>query len=214
MAGSSSKKGQFPVRRSKKSAELLSRQQVKQMIASSIAFSQELKRYVVAFTGVTTSTAGSITPITQGVIQGDSLTTRDGDQLILKQLIMRYQLALNTGNSTSQRVIIFSDNQANGATPTVTDVLNSASWITGYNPVTFQSGRFKVWHDEYVVTTLSGHNAVNDKVWKFNLKHKITYLDVTNNATANGKGAMFVLFIADGANSLFSASFELHFTDS
>jgi hypothetical protein len=173
----------------------------------------EHKRVVVAFSGLNTSTGGTITPITQGIIQGDTISTRDGGQLTVRNLIVRHNLVLNSGNQTSQRVIIFADRQANGAQPTVTDVLDSASFITGFNPVNAQTRRFRILHDEFIVTTLSGANAGTDHVWQFPLNHRVTYNAATNVAGANGKGALFVLYIADTATALFASSFEVEFTD-
>lgn len=195
--------------------KLATRQEVRQIVRSSILASQELKRYVVAFTGQNTSTTGSVSPVTQGIIQGDSLLTRDGDQILVKKLVFRYQLEFSSGGSaTTQRVIIFWDNQANGATPAVTDVLNSASYITGYQPVLQQQGRFHILLDEFFTSVANGQNGKNALVRTFKLNHKTTFLDLTNVATANGKGALFVLFLADAANGLYSASYEVHFTDS
>ncbi len=187
---------------------------IRQMVRSMIAANVELKRYVVAFTGITTSTAGSVSPVTQGIVQGDSLLTRDGDQIIVKNLWIRYQLTMNTGMVNTQRLIVFWDNQANGATPAVGEVLNSASWITGYNPVIQQQRRFHILLDKAVVASNNGSNTSNNREWKFKLNHRVTFLGTTDVATANGRGAMFVLFISDGANALYSASFSIEFTDS
>jgi len=210
MAGSSKKKGSFPITRANKA---FNEAKVRQMIRDTIASQVELKRYVVAFTSIATTTAGSVTPITQGIVQGDSILTRDGDQVIIKRLTVRYQLTMNTGLANCNRVIIFWDNQNNGSTPAVTDVLNSASWITGYNPVVQQQKRFHILRDTFVVASNQGSNTTTDRVWNFKLNHRVTYLDTTNVATANGRGAMFILFISDGTNALTSASISIEFTD-
>jgi hypothetical protein len=183
------------------------------MIKSMLNSRVELKRSVVAFTGLTTSTAGSITPITQGIVQGDTVSTRDGNQLLVMRLVVRHNLVINTGVQCSQRVIIFWDNQANAAQPVVTDVLDSASFITGFNIPNAQSNRFHILHDEFIVTSLNGANSGVDHVWTFPLHHKVTYTGTTNVATANGKGAMYILYIADNANALFGTSLEVSFTD-
>ncbi len=97
----------------------VSKAMVRNMIKSSIMAAAELKRYVVSFTGVATTTAGAVTPITQGIVLGDSLVTRDGDQCIIRKLTIRHQSTLATGSANSLRIIVFWDNQANGSTPSV-----------------------------------------------------------------------------------------------
>lgn len=213
-------RGAFPamatrqVAKMSKARDLVTRQEVRSMVKSSILSSMELKRYVVAFTGVATTTAGSITPVTQGIIQGDSLLSRDGDQIVVKHFDFRLVMSPGgAGTECMQRIIIFWDNQANSAQPAVTDVLNSASYITGYNPVVQQQNRFHILFDKFVQCVSTTVYAKHPIHYRVKLNHKVTFLDTTNVATASGKGAMYVLFISDNVNGVNNASFELHFTD-
>ncbi len=188
------------------------RRRVRRAVDSVLASKLEQKRFVVAFTGLTTTTGGTVTPVTQGVIQGDTGSTRDGNQIFLKELVFRHFLTAVT-LAVTQRVIVFIDTMADAATPVVLDVLDTASFITGYNVPNTQERRFKIIHDEMVVASVTGSNFQVDHTWRFKINKKITYQAATNISGANGKNAMFVLFISDGVNGSYAGSFELVFTD-
>ncbi len=76
--------------------------------------------------------ATSQTPILHQLtnsVQGDTQTTRDGSQIKLTRILLRYKLKLNssaTGGS-SVRVMLIQDNQTNGAIFTAADILVNTS---------------------------------------------------------------------------------------
>ncbi len=181
------------------------------MIKGAIDRQLEHKRFVVTSTGLTTTTAGTISPVTQGVIQGDAGNTRDGNQILLQEFVFRHQLIASV--SCAQRVIVFSDTMADGATPAIADVLDSASYLTGYNIANMQERRFHIFHDEIVMSSTNASNADNVHVWRLRINRKVTYNAATNVSGANGKNAVFVLFISDSVVSTYGLSFELKFTD-
>jgi len=84
--------------------------------------------------------SGSIVKIAQGTEENE----RIGRKCTIKSIHWRYQLQLPriSGNSLSEavRVIMFWDKQANGATATPTDILESALWQS-FNNLS-NSGRF------------------------------------------------------------------------
>ncbi len=191
----------------------VSKQQVRAMIKGVIGQALEQKRYVVASTGLTTSAAGTVSPITQGIIQGDTVSTRDGNQIVVHQVVFRHQLIASAASLVAQRVIVFSDTMADGATPAVADVLDSASFITGYNVANAQERRFHIIHDQFVTSSSTGQNFNAMHTWTFKLNKKVTYNAATNVAGANGRNSLFVLFIADSAIASYGLSYEVKFTD-
>ncbi len=188
--------------------------QVKQIVDSKIANQAELKRYVVLATTLTTSSAGAISPITQGIAQGDTLSTRDGNQIVVKHLVVRRRLVALAASFVAQRMIVFWDSMAQGAVPAVTDVLNSANLVDGFNPTTMQQRRFHVLADTYLASVANGANAVATQRIPVKLNHRVTFDAATNVASANGRGAMFCLFIGDVNTGTYDFSFEVEFTDS
>lgn len=204
MAGqkASSKTGRGPV----------TKQQVKSMVRNALTTQLEQKRYTVTFGGLATSTAGTVTPISQGVIQGDTANSRDGNQMFLHQLIFRHNLLAGTF-ATTQRVLVVVDTMADSAAPIVTDVLATANYLDGLNIANAQEKRFHVLHDEYVMASTTGNNFSCTHAWKLRVNRKVTYNAATNITAANGRNALFVVFISDNALATYSGSFELLFTD-
>ncbi len=192
---------------------VVTKSQVRAMIKGSVSHLVELKLFNVAFAGLSTTTGGTVSPVTQGVEQGDGSGQRDGAQLLLKGVLVRHTLYCNTGISVVQRVIVFVDRMNDGATPAVTDVLNTASFLSPYSIQTVQAKRFKILHDECVVSTTTGSNGANVHFWRFKQDMKVSFNGTTNVAASNGRNAVFVLFIGDGTNGLYSGSYEVHFVD-
>ncbi len=109
--------------------------------------SSELKFHDVDLDDAVIGTGGTVTPTVNIIPQGVTEVQRIGRKCTLKVFQWRYVLTLpeqdavvtpETGDSA--RIIVFIDKQANGATATVTDLLESASILSFRNLA--NSGRF------------------------------------------------------------------------
>lgn len=104
---------------------------------------------------VDVNTTGSFT-LLNGCEQGSDYTDRIGRKIFMKSLFIRgmvsTQPSLNAGsspsaaNSQTARMVVFIDSQPNGAAPSVTDLLNTASPFSQLN--LNNRDRFRILADE------------------------------------------------------------------
>ncbi len=67
----------------------------------------EKKWYVLDISNAPTITSPSFTDITAAIVQGDQYNQRNGDQIRMRKLVLRYQAALNPSATwTSNRILI------------------------------------------------------------------------------------------------------------
>jgi len=157
----------------------------------------EKKVYVGGATGQTTSAAGTVWALTQGIVQGDAVNTRDGTQITIQNIHVRVDAFMPTATiAAGVRVIIFSDSQNNGSLPAVVDVLNSASYIAPYSIIQQVTKRFRVHADSMRNLTAGGTQQVVFNISR-DLTQKISYNGTTDVAASNGKNAVFMLIITD-----------------
>lgn len=89
----------------------------------------------------------------------------------LKSWLMRIVVIPNSTEQLNYlRVIMFQDKQVNGSTPAVTDVLESASYISPLNAANWQ--RFKVRFDKLYTVDSDGNGSQVDKIFR---KFRILY---------------------------------------
>lgn len=196
------------------------------------------KKYLDTAIGVAAfDTAGTI--LNSGTIivipQGTTAVTRIGKKVVITNIHMRGKI--NVVSKTSQtapptgtifRIIIYVDKQANKATAAVTDILNTASYLS-FNNLT-NSKRFVTLYDK---TSSINYNMYQDKDVSTNtaiegnyggrVRHigfnkrcriPIEYSSTTGaigEITSNNIG---VLCIANNANSQYAFEFRVRFTDS
>lgn len=152
--------------------------------------------------------AGAIYPLSL-IAEGDTVTSRDGRQIILKSINLK---VFNT-NATAEylRFILFFDTQIAGTYPAVTDVLTTAD----YRSFKAFNGRKRyaiVWDKFYSTekfNDLTGGMAQFYK--KFN--RKITYLSAAADEAGQGNGNLFLLVISQANGGVDTASYncELRF---
>lgn len=202
------------------SAKNLRKVQVKRMVLAEIRNKAELKALSSSFTAQTGSAAGVVLPITQGIIQGDSLSQRTGNQISLE----KFQLFLGATNGNPLtgsapcvlRFIVFQDTQNIAVLPAVTDVLNSANYYSWFNiSLQTQEKRFKILSDHSVTLTNVGSNEVVTHKWDFGSKmiKKVTYFSTTNISSANGKNSLFVLVISSTNVPLYDLGYQVQYLD-
>jgi len=179
----------------------------------------EHKQY--AFAGDSTvdySTTGAIYPVTQNLVQGDQIYNRTGDQVALHKLVVDWN-AKNTDASyiaTTVRTIIFVDHMNLGATPAVTDVLDTASYLSGYNNVNVQKKRFTILFDSTKDLVGQTDKSISTVRKVFLMRRKIYYNGATNTGSANSRGALFQLHISSIALATkytYSTYYSLTYTD-
>jgi hypothetical protein len=170
----------------------------------------EIKRYVLLSTGNSNTTTGNVINLSNGIVQGDDITNRAGDQIRMIRHQLHVRGSAITVNQTF-RFIWFKDNTNRGTTPSVIELLNSASYFAQYNPVTLQQSRFTILGDLSLDCSINGE-SIKSKM--LNRKGKlVSYNGATAVAGSNGPGAVFVLVIGDSLTGLYDIAYEAHYTD-
>lgn len=185
-------------------------------VARSVLDSRAEHKRLDEFISVNSTTAGAVTPLTQTIIQGDDLSQRTGNRIILSHLRMFFTTTnlLAAGNPSNLRVILFADRLNTGSVPAVTDVLASADYSDGYNTLSLQASRFKIYLDTCLVTVSGQMNHTLTKEYNFRMRDSVQYNGATNAAASNGRGALFILFIDRSAAACqYRVGFTLTYTD-
>ncbi len=196
------------------------RNEIRAVVRGVLQHVQEQKRQDAAIATTDLVTAGLVQPITQHIIQGDSLSTRDGSAIILRELdIIWHSLRGGpvVGAPALYRIIIFVDTMNTGVLPAVTDVLQAADPRSGYNVANLVNGRFKFLVDEHIATVSETVTENNIRRYRLKLNKKVTYLGSTFTTASNGKNSVWCLTITDisvAVTTQNTLNFALHFTDS
>lgn len=170
------------------------------------------KHYLDTAISTATSSAGSVTLIS-GVAQGDDVNNRQGNSVLGKSMYCSYSIARNAANTNvanNVRIVVFKDLSNIGTTPTVGDILASASVIAPLN--VDHTSRYQILRDDRIALTLNGSGS------RFS-KHYIRvndHLKFTGSlATDVYTNALYVLVITDQASSqpTFDANYRFGFYD-
>lgn len=162
------------------------------------------------------TTAGTVTPLTYAIGQGDNMYQRSGDQITSLRLKMHWNTAsTGAGNATQFRIILFSDKMSSGSAPAVTDVLDTADYRAVYHLPNNQRKRFRFYLDkEYSVVT---GTEVQVRPLRMNipLRSLKTYFNDSTATTSNiGMNHLFVLVISSSiGNGGFSFNYSIEYTD-
>lgn len=192
------------VARAMKSRQAGGRSVSKRAVVNMINSRKELKlyEYEVESTG---PVSGTVEAISQPIIVGDTSSTRDGNQINMKQMILRLEASLHASAVYDKlRIVLVSDRSNNGAVPAVLDILSFQDPNSGFTPSVHVSHRFKILYDGHFVMTNVGSNRIIAKTIKLNLgNHVVNYLATTSTAAANGNGSIFMVICTDeGTNVL------------
>lgn len=105
-------------------------------------------------TTITGGAAGIWSAVTllNQIAQGATANQRIGRRVVLKSLLLRYNLAPSSTNNYG-RVLVVYDHAPNGALPVITDIL-TVDQINGPNNL-INNDRFMVLHDEYLCNPAS-----------------------------------------------------------
>lgn len=139
------------------------------------------------------NSSGSITHLT-GVGQGDDKNHRTGRSILARSLYMNMQIDANAAATfTHARIIVFMDTQQIADTnPTITDVLNSAHYLSLLNPNS--GGRFKVLKNWQITLDASTRNSITLTKY-FKLYNHVLY-NGSNGADIQ-KNGIYVLLISN-----------------
>ncbi len=182
------------------------------------ARSRELK-LVNVLNASTYVTTGAVGTVTQNITQGDTATTRDGNSINVKQIDYCWltQNASAAGNDFV-RLIVFVDTQAQGALPTATDILSTATVSALYAFGVIITKRFRILKDvTFASAPLGGGPNPHVLRGSINLNnHHVQYLSSAGTAADNGAGSIFFLVINDGGGtfSAYDVNFLVRYYDS
>lgn len=170
----------------------------------------ETKRYVQLSNANSNTTAGTVLNLSNGIVQGDDINQRSGDQIRMARHQLHVRASAITVNQTF-RFIWFKDNTNRGTTPAVLEVLNTANYFSQYNTVNLQQHRFTILQDLSLDCSINGESIKSKMLSK---KGKlVSYNGATAVAASNGPGATFLLVIGDSLTGLFDVAYEVHYTD-
>lgn len=176
--------------------------------------------------GIPTST-GRVDPLGSfNIIQGTGDGNRTGNFIEIKKVVIRFNGSIPVGTPNSNfRVIIFTDKQVNGATPAITDVIETGTggMMAGYNDdLVIQVGgpRFKILMDKlYTVNCGAGAADASSTTTAYtftkvlNGPFKVHY-DTTTGAIADiVSGEIFIATVANGTNAVVACSAQITFVD-
>lgn len=159
------------------------------------------------------STAGAfsnLVPITQGL----TANNRIGDSITLKSLSIQVYADVDTSDAFDTcRLIVFHDKTPQGATPSLTDVINSTSAPPLGYVNTANKQRFRIIYDKLFSLTVNGPATLCDKQYR---KLPNIVSEYNGNASIPNSGGLFALFWSNSSvapNVLFGYSFRVRYTD-
>lgn len=150
--------------------------------------------------GATVTTTSNATPIT-AVAQGSSDITRNGNSILIKYIVVRWQVFVNaTAGDNTLRMIVFIDkDNAKGTAPTNAELFsqNGALGFTNIN----NTDRFAILRDVQIDV-----NATGDKMKSGHFYHDCSRLHVKYDGTDATQGScaenhIYVLFVSDQATN-------------
>ncbi len=189
----------------------------------------ELKFHDVDLDDAVIATGGTVTPSINLIAQGITESTRVGRKCTIKSILWRYSINLveqdaqaTAASGDTIRVILFWDKQANGATATVTGILQSADYQSFNNLANSQ--RFRVLHDKTRTINfqtlasdgagvVSSADVLRDYTFFKKCDIPIEFSDTTGAITEIRSNNLGVLLISRNGTTVFGSKFRLRFSD-
>jgi hypothetical protein len=181
---------------------------------------------VVGASGIP-GTSGRVDPIqTYNIIQGTGDGNRTGNFIKVSNVWLRWSTALPVGTPSALfRCIVFRDNQTNGATPAVADVIEFATGggASGYNDdnvKTVGGARFQILSDKwFAVSSGVGASDATSGTHYTAWTQRIPVVGVVHFKATTGaitdvvSGETFVLTYSNGAAAVLQAQAQIEFQD-
>jgi hypothetical protein len=157
--------------------------------------------------------AGAVLNLSNFIIQGDNYNQRSGNTIRAIHQTLWLRVTGLVANSTN-RFILVRDNENNGVTPIVTDILEAANFTSGYagNEV-LQQKRFTILKDWMTNNNLNGQ-TITSTVYKSSAPFNIHFNGAGTGSTSNGKGAIFLVAVGSSATATLDLSWQITYTDS
>lgn len=166
----------------------------------------ELKTIDISSGPSTFATAGAVL-LLNGVATGTDYNTRVGRKILMKALNFKLSCYINSAcpNGDIIRCMIVYDSQANGAAPTVANILQTAAWDSPMN--LDNRDRFSVLYDKYRSVPAYNYAAGAITTGDFNSPMFKVYKTLSHDVNFSGTGAT-VASIATGSVYLLTISFN------
>nr|WRQ64671.1 structural protein [Riboviria sp.] len=172
----------------------------------------ETKVFAQGAIGAATTTAGTVVQLTTGISQGDSNSTRTGDQIMIHHLKFYFRFTAVT-TSQSVRVVLFRDRLNQSALPAVADLLINGVWISPYTTTKqIQEKRFTILLDETLDCNINGETVKSMTVERSNIG-RCSYTGNAGTASDAGPGALFFIIIGSASTGLYDYESTIRFTD-
>lgn len=161
----------------------------------------ELKYLDTVSTGIAVDSSGTLI-LLNGCAQGDDINTREGREIRIKSLRIKWKPAINaSATGTIVRCILFIDKQVNASAPSVTTILKNSGALNLAQMDLAYRKRFKILYDKYItMSNNSMEETVEDYFRKMNLVVEYnsssagTVADIVTNA-------LYMLLISDQATN-------------
>jgi len=186
---------------------------IQKVVNRSLSKEQE-EKYQVFYLATNVDYSGAIVDVT-AISQGDTDTTRDGDEIMPKSLNIRGTF-VNADSTNAYRLIVFrykNDTSLTG-NPAMTNILNLTASVTAPFQSYYHDARktYNILHDSMYVTD------TNNSIRKFNLHIPLARKSVNYiNGATTGINKIYVGVISDSAASTHPAVSlvaEIRYTDS
>ncbi len=187
----------------------------------------ELKFHDVDLDDGVIAAAGTITPSVSLIAQGVTESERIGRKCTIRSINWRFRIGLPASTAATNtienvRVILFIDKQANGATATVTDILETANYQSFNNLV--NKGRFRTIMDRtYDLKSEAGggdgttedyaEDSISDTLFK-KVNIPIEFSGATGAIAEIRSNNISVLLISSKGLADFDSKIRLRFSDS
>lgn len=153
------------------------------------------KKFFDTSNSASISNSGIIYPLSQ-IAVGDTYNTREGNSIKAVSDLIRLSANLNTSaEATYLRLLIFLDTENQGSNPGVTDVLESANYLSPLNHV--NGARFTVLKDRMLVLD----KTINARMFHEFMKCAFHVRWSGSNGTDTKENHMYLLLITDQATN-------------
>ncbi len=144
------------------------------------------------------TSAGTVLPVSL-MGQGSDYNQRDGLSIRARNLVLNYYGVFNSlgGAAQTLRVMVLQDLENQGSTPSVTNILESASIVAPY--LHYVGDRFRVLYDEAQTFTSSAPAKYHRVVCP--IDSHVTFKDTTSIASGGWNGQLYLLIISDQASN-------------
>lgn len=183
----------------------------------------ELKFIDTTLSATSVSNSGTIAVSTlHPVVSGTGESQRIGRKIVLRSVFVRWVTELGNGTNPSAtddglRFIVYHDMQCNGATAAVTDVLETANYLSFNNLA--NKNRFKILMDKFTdvhsaaaISTTFGEMAVT-KSWYMKCNIPIEFSSTTGAISEIRSHNVGILLISDKSNVNCTGRIRVRYSD-